>query len=276
MAIDPHGQRHSFIQVINAVSGKTWYHHFPYTDFHSPTDRFEVGITKNTFSSEGLSVDIDTAEGSLSGQLSFTDVHPFPVSRLNPGIMGPFSFVPFMECSHAIIHLQHQLSGIIELDGESMDFTGGVGYIEKDYGRSFPRSYLWLQASHFESGNASFVFSRARIPFLGSEFPGFFAYFTNFNDVNIRFATYNRSKLTDWQVDTDKKTCSGVLKGPSGTLSFEAKMLGGGTLRAPVDGLMDREIIESITATVSIKLTDRHGKVMYKGTSTETGMEISQ
>jgi len=276
MAIDPQGQRHSFIQVINAVSGKTWYHHFPYTDFHSPTDRFEVTISNNTFSSRGLSVDIDTAEGSLNGHLSFTDVHPFPVSRLNPGIMGPFSFVPFMECYHAIIHLQHQLSGIIELGGEIMDFTGGVGYIEKDYGRSFPKSYLWLQASHFESGNASFVFSRARIPFLGSEFPGFFAYFTNFSDIHIRFATYNRSKLTEWQVDTDKRTCSGVLTGPYGTLNFEAKMLGGGTLRAPVDGLMDREIIESITATVSIKLTDRHGKVMYQGTSTETGMEISQ
>jgi len=276
MAIDPQGQRHSFIQVINAVSGKTWYHHFPYTDFQSPADRFEVRISDNTFSSDGLSVHIDSGEGSLNGQLSFTDIHPFPVSRLNPGIMGPFGFVPFMECYHAIIDLQHQLRGTIELDGEIMDFTGGVGYIEKDYGRSFPTSYLWLQASHFESGNASFVFSRARIPFLGSEFPGFFAYFTNFNDIAIRFATYNRSKLTDWQVNTDKRTCSGVLKGPSGTLSFNAKMLGGGTLRAPVDGLMDREIIESITATVSIKVTDRHGQVIYQGTSSETGMEISQ
>jgi len=276
MAIDPQGQRHSFIQVINAVSGKTWYHHFPYADFQSPTDRFEVSISDNTFSSDGLSVHIDSAEGRLNGQLSFTDIHPFPVSRLNPGIMGPFGFVPFMECYHAIIDLQHQLSGTIELDGEIMDFTGGAGYIEKDYGRSFPTSYLWLQASHFESGNASFVFSRARIPLLGSEFPGFFAYFTNFSDIAIRFATYNRSKLTDWQVDTDKRTCSGVLKGPSGTLSFNAKMLGGGTLRAPVDGLMDREIIESITATVSIKVTDRHGQVIYQGTSSETGMEISQ
>lgn len=276
MAIDPQGQRHSFIQVINAVSGKTWYHHFPYADFQSPTDRFEVRISDNTFSSDGLSVHIDSNEGRLNGQLSFMDIHPFPVSRLNPGIMGPFGFVPFMECYHAIINLQHQLSGTIELDGEIMDFTGGVGYIEKDYGRSFPTSYLWLQASHFESGNASFVFSRARIPFLGSEFPGFFAYFTNFNDIAIRFATYNRSKLTDWKVDTDKRTCSGVLRGPSRTLSFNAKMLGGGTLRAPVDGLMDREIIESITATVSIKVTNRHGQVIYEGTSSETGMEISQ
>lgn len=276
MAINPQGQRHSFIQVINAVTGKTWYHHFPFADFQSPTDRFEIRISKNTFSGDGLSVDIDTEEGHMKGQLSFTDIRHFPVKWYNPGIMGPFTFVPLMECYHAIIHLRHQLSGIIELDGETLDFNGGVGYIEKDYGRSFPSSYLWLQASHFESGDASFVFSQGRIPFVTGEFSGFFAYFTNFDNIEVRFATYNRSKLTNWRVDVEKRTCSGVLTGPSGTLTFEAKMLGGGKLRAPVDGLMNREIIESITATVSIQLTNRHGKLIFQGTSGESGMEISQ
>lgn len=276
MAIDPQEQRHSFIQVINAASGKTWYHHFPYADFQSPTDRFEIRISKNIFNSDGLSLDIDTAEGSINGQLSFIGIRLFPVNWHNPGIMGPFAYIPFMECYHVIIHLYHQLCGTIELDGEILDFTGGVGYIEKDYGRSFPRTYLWLQASHFESGNESFVFSRARIPLLGREFSGFFAYFTNFSNISVRFATYNHSRLINWQVDTVKRTCSGLLTGPSGSLAFEAKMLGGGSLRAPIDGLMDRDIIESITATVSIKITNRHGQLIFQGTNNETGMEICQ
>lgn len=276
MAIDPQGQRHSFIQVINAVSGETRYHHFPYDDFQSPKNRFEIRISRNTFNSDGLSLDIDTAQGRINGRLSFTDIHLFPVNWHDPGIMGPFAYVPFMECYHAVIHLYHRLHGTIELDGEIFDFTGGVGYIEKDYGRSFPRTYLWLQANHFDSGDGSFVFSRARIPFLGSEFPGFFAYFTNYSNINVRFATYNHSKLTNWQLDTVKRTCSGLLTGPSGTLSFTAKMLGGGSLRAPIEGLMDREIIESITATVSIKITNRRGQLVFQGTSNETGMEICQ
>jgi len=179
-----------------------------------------------------------------------------------------------MECYHAIVHLYHDLNGVIELDGERMDFSGGTGYIEKDYGRSFPRTYLWLQASHFNAGTASFVFSRARIPFLGSEFPGFFAYFTDFQNEKHTFATYNRSKLREWQVDAKSGTCSGLLTGPSGSLRFEAKMAGGGRLRAPVDGLMDREIIESITAVVQLTVWDRAGKVRYSGTSSEAGMEI--
>lgn len=80
MAIDPQGQRHSFIQVINAASGKTWYHHFPYVDFQSPTDRFEIRISKNTFNSDGLSLNIDTTEGRMNGQLSFMGIRRFPVN----------------------------------------------------------------------------------------------------------------------------------------------------------------------------------------------------
>lgn len=276
MAVSPQGEKHAFIQVINAVSGKTWYFQFPYSGFASPTDRFAVEIGGNRFASEGLTVEIDQADqGQISGQLQFSDIHPYPVSRWHPGIMGPFSFIPRMECNHAIIHLSHRISGQLVLDGEVLDFDHGAGYIEKDYGRSFPETYVWIQASHFDQSEACLVFSRARIPMLGTEFPGFFAYLTDFAGIRARFATYNRSKLIDWQVDPEHGRCTGTLKGPAGTLVFEAQMSGGGRLRAPVNGLMDREIIESISATVTVRLTDRKGQVIYQGTSSEAGMEIS-
>jgi hypothetical protein len=275
MAVDPLGNRHAFIQVIQAVTGQTAYHRFEYRDFSAATDRLDIRIADHSFSTDGLSVQIDRPEGSVKGRLTFSDVHAFPVSRLNPGIMGPFSFVPFMECYHAIIHLYHAINGSLQINGEILSFDGGVGYIEKDYGRSFPKTYFWLQASHFEAGNASFVFSRARIPFLGREFPGFFAYFTDFTGISVRFATYNHSKLTDWAVDAAAGTCRGRLEGPEGILTFSARMAGGGRLRAPIDGLMDREIIESITARVSLRLTSPDGKVLYESSSGEAGMEIS-
>ncbi|MEO1815734.1 MAG: tocopherol cyclase family protein [Acetobacterium sp.] len=274
MAIDPQGQKHAFIQVINAVSGKTWYHHFPYSQFNARSDKFDLQIENNGFNDQGLSLNVVTAEGSIKGRLTFNNIHPFPSGRKNPGIMGPFGIIPFMECYHAIIHLYHEIAGVIELDGEIHDFNGGVGYIEKDYGRSFPKTYLWLQASHFETRNASFVFSRANIPFLGLEFPGFFAYFTDFNGISRRFATYNHSRLVKWKVDQAKGTCAGELEGPDGVLTFKARMDGGGRLRAPVDGLMDREIIESITAEVWVRLADQRGMVLFESSSSEAGMEI--
>lgn len=274
MAIDPQGNRQAFIQVINAVTGKTWYHHFPYPEFNARTDRFDVEIENNSFNAQGLSLNVDTAEGSIKGRLTFHNSHPFPKGLKHPGIMGPFGLVPFMECYHAIIHLYHEIKGEIDLDGELMDFNGGVGYIEKDYGRSFPKTYLWLQASHFEAGDASFVFSRANIPFLGMEFPGFFAYFTDFSGITRRFATYNFSRLEKWEVDTTKGTCAGELEGPNGALAFKAQMASGGRLRAPVDGLMDREIVESITAKVWLRLTNNQGNIIFESISSKAGMEI--
>lgn len=274
MTIDPQGKKHAFIQVINAVNGKTWYHHFPYSEFNARSDEFDVEIENNSFNAQGLSLNVDTAEGCIKGRLTFDTIHPFPTGPGHPGIMGPFGLLPFMECYHAIIHLYHEIKGDIELDGEILDFNGGVGYIEKDYGRSFPKTYLWLQASHFETRNASFVFSRANIPFLGIEFPGFFAYFTDFNGITQRFATYNFSRLKKWEVDTEKGTCAGELEGPNGALAFTAQMASGGRLRAPVDGLMDREIVESITAKVWVRLTNNHGDVIFESASSEAGMEI--
>lgn len=274
IAIDPDGSRHSFVQVIDAAQGKTWYYNFPITEFSAGRNDFAVTIGPNHFAGDGLQVDLANGS-SIRGKLTFADLRPYPVSRYHPSIMGPFYFIPFMECYHAIIHLAHNISGKIVLDGETLDFTGGTGYIEKDYGRSFPSTYVWLQAGHFDNTDASFVFSRARIPFMGSEFPGFFAYFTDFKDIAVRFATYNRSRIEDWQVDKESGTVSGKLTSRNGALVFAARMSGGGVLRAPAQGQMDREIIESIAAEVEVLLYDQKGQLIFDGKSSRAGMEIS-
>ena len=275
MAADKSGSRHAFIQVINAVSGKTWYFQFPISEFEAAQDALDVRIGNCRFSQNGIQLNIQNDVGRLIGDLKFENTRLFPPGRLGTGIMGPFGLLPFMECYHAIISLHHELSGRIEIDGETLDFNGGTGYIEKDYGRSFPMSYLWLQASHFEDGQTSFVLSRAHIPFVGRSFMGFFAYLNIPGEKSARFATYNFSKLLDWQVDPVEGTCSGLLTGPSGHLRFSARMEGGGRLRAPIDGLMDREIIESITAQVSVEWRDKKSNLVFSGTSSEAGMEIS-
>lgn len=275
MAIDRKGNKHSFVQIINAISGKTWYHSFPYSKFQAKTNEFKVEIGENTFASKGLKVNILSDSGGAQGELIFSDIKLFPSGKNNPGIMGPYTDLSFMECYHAIIHLAHKISGKIELDGEVLDFDGGAGYIEKDYGRSFPENYVWIQGGHFDEDDACFVFSRAKVPFLTTHFAGFFAYFTDFKGLTYRFANYNRSKVVQWEVDKDKGYCLGKLKNSNATLEFKAKMDGGGRLRAPIDGTMDREVVESIRADVYLRLTDSKGEVLFEGNSQQAGMEIS-
>ena len=40
-----------------------------------------------------------------------------------------------MQCSHGVISMGHPLEGSVRLNGETIDFSGGTGYIETDRGR---------------------------------------------------------------------------------------------------------------------------------------------
>ncbi len=87
--------------------------------------------------------------------------------------MGPYGWIPMMECNHGVVSLDHELTGILKVDGTPMDFTGGRGYAEKDWGKSFPAGYVWMQSNHFTADRTSFVGSIAIVPWLFSAFPGF-------------------------------------------------------------------------------------------------------
>ena len=65
--------------------------------------------------------------------------------------MGPFRFLPGMECSHGVISMGHALEGTLTLNGAVLDFAGGTGYVETDRGRSFPSAYLWTQCAWREA-----------------------------------------------------------------------------------------------------------------------------
>ena len=80
--------------------------------------------------------------------------------------MGPFSHLSFMECNHAILSMKHSVSGILMFNGKILNFDQGIGYIEKDWGTSFPSSYLWCQANDFFTRTTSFFLSIATIPFF--------------------------------------------------------------------------------------------------------------
>ena len=41
---------------------------------------------------------------------------------MNPNIMGPFSYIPFMECNHAILSMQNNANGSININDYEMKF----------------------------------------------------------------------------------------------------------------------------------------------------------
>jgi hypothetical protein len=59
-------------------------------------------------------------------------------------------------------------------------------------------------------------------------------------------------------------------------LSIQVENGAGGMLKAPKNGLMTDIIRESISGVVHVSLTKKNGEVIYQGTGTQTGVEISE
>ncbi len=263
---------HSFIQVIHAQTGKTYYQRFPIESFKFEKKEFSIEIGSNHFSDSHLALDFQCEDLKISGELTFGGVQPFPVRLFSPGIMGWYSFVPFMECYHGVVSMQHTLHGSLKVNGSAIGFDGGRGYIEKDWGRSMPTDWIWMQSNHFDGDpKVSFMLSVARIPWLNGHFPGFLS-FLQLQGKVYRFATYNGSKVASLNVN--QEVVKVVLRNRKFELEVEALRQDGGMLKAPRHGAMDREIQESIISTLKLVLKNRRGEVLHSDTGKYAGLEI--
>ena len=143
-------ENHSFIQMLDG--NNKIYHYFRYTEskFSAINKPFKVRIDNNAFYMNGLSLDIKKDNINLRGYIMFSNIRKWDDSKLNPGSMGFYNYLPFMECYSQVCAVDGTCNGMINLNGEVIDFTGGKIYIEKNWGKSFPIEWLWVQCNSFK------------------------------------------------------------------------------------------------------------------------------
>lgn len=261
---------HAFVQVIDAYTCKVEYFRYPLSLFRFNERQFEIEVGDNYFSNKKIVLDLGSVDDKINGVLHFESIVPYPRKILQPGIMGPFSFMPFMECYHGIVNIHHEISGTLNKAGNVLDFTNGYGYIEKDWGKSFPEAWIWMQCNHFDTQDVSLMFSVAKIPWMSRHFIGFLC-FLRIQDTLFLFTTYTNAKIH--QLTHKEDTLTVILKDKKFKLEFTAEHADTGTLKAPKNGLMHREIEESITALVSVTLLDNEDNIIYEGEGTNVGLE---
>jgi tocopherol cyclase len=265
------GERHAFVQ-LNRDDGTTAYWRFPADDFAWSRERFEVCIGPNRFSSHGIELDLSGEAGTLRGAVTFGPWVPWPVTAFSPGIMGWYRFVPFMECYHGVLGFDHPVEGSLALGGSLVDFTGGRGYAEKDWGRSFPEAWVWLQSNHFGDTRTSLTLSVAKIPFAGGWFVGQIAGLLHEGHL-YRFTTYTGAKLTCLAHREGGVTV--VMADRLHELTVDADGARPGELASPVLGGMTGRVQESLRGHVHVRLTRvMDGAVIFEGDGTSAGMEL--
>lgn len=272
VAISADGQnRHAFIQTIDGNTLETHYITFPFKDFSFGKDRFFVAIGDNRFSLDGIELNLEDAGFRCEAHCSYKAVRGLPFSLLNPNAMGWYSFVPRMECYHGLVSMDHSLRGRFEVNGESISLDGGRGYIEKDWGRSFPSSWVWMQTNSFDTPSDSFMLSIARIPWLGSYFVGFLGFASVSGEV-YRFATYTGARITSLEIT--ESTARVVISSGNLIIRIAGRKSRKGILQAPVNGAMERRINESIDAEIAIEIKDNGGNVVFDDVGGFGGLEI--
>ena len=269
IAIDSQGKQQPFIQVLDGKKRTAQYHKFEPASFIAASNRFEINIQDNHFSEHQLSINLP----EIKGELTFSGNVPWPNPWYSPGIMGPYSFLPFMECYHGIVSMDHSVYGRLAVDGKNLNFDNGRGYIEKDWGQSFPSAYLWLQTNHFSRTGISMKVSVAKIPYLAYSFVGFIAGFW-LDDRLIQFTTYNQSVLRKCFIDTERVEL--VLRNKNYTLEILTRREASTALASPILGLMEGRIEESMNARVEVNLTDRiTGKTIFNDIGRNGGLEVA-
>jgi hypothetical protein len=301
------GKAEAFIQILDGVTAETWFVPYPREQFTAQEDSFDVRVGRSHFSASGFTLEGD--ELPLTGSVKFSALTPWPVTRTSPGIMGWYAYVPFMECYHGVVSLNHTLQGeLVTRDGERVSLEGGTGYIEKDWGQAFPAGYVWMHSNTFEKSKACLIGSIAIIPWLFTSFPGFIVGLwiqqsplggdavgerTQQSPLGgdavgertqsplggdgtgtlYRFATYTGAKSR--RVTIDDQTVRWELEDEKYLLTLTAERRRGGLLHAPVRTEMHRRVEETLDSRVHVRLADRKtGVVVFEDVGLCAGLEV--
>lgn len=274
--VDPEDS-HAFIQVLDGTSGRSSYHTYPVSEFRTANTGFDIRIGPNHFNSSGMKLDISGLDRALKGEIRFHDPAPvpWPVTLLSPGIMGWYAWVPFMECYHGVLSFNHGLDGSLKIEGREYDFTGGRGYIEKDWGRSFPSAWVWMQTNHFQQPGTCLTASIAVIPWVGNAFPGFIIGLWH-NDRLFQFSTYTGARTRVLDIASDQ--IHWVVENRDQKLEITAQRAQGGIIRAPTPEGMDRRIAETMDARVSVRLSQHsrgENRILFEDEGRNAGLEAA-
>ncbi|MEM9921286.1 MAG: tocopherol cyclase family protein [Bacteroidota bacterium] len=267
ISMDANGQQHAFIQVLDGKQCQASYHRFEASDFKPSGERFGLDLKGNYFSAEKVRLQLD----GLEGEIAFEQLYPWPKMLGAPGIMGWYSFIPFMECYHGVVSMNHRISGQLKIGGQLVNFDQGKGYMEKDWGVSFPSCWIWTQTNHFEENRqVSMMASVANIPWLGSHFVGYIVGFL-FEGQLYRFATYTGAKM---KAALKEDRVELAFKDRKHRLQITAIKGPGSNLISPISGEMTGKVNESMQAKVEVAFYE-NDQLLYRGKGRNAGLEVA-
>lgn len=248
-------KRSCSVQVITEKG--TWNVEFPIHQFRINRKKLIMKIGENVFSKKGMRLNFKAGDTQIRGVVQFQN---FVKQKYD--IMGPFQYIPMMECRHALYSLQHSVNGSLWIGTQKIQMESAKGYMEGDSGVSFPDKYVWTQ-SFFEEG--CIVLAAATVPIGGLSFTGTIG-IVHWKGREYRFATYLGAAVTKME--------KGELFVRQRGYELKVKLLDDKAyaLRAPDEGNMTRRILENVCCYASYSMTYK-GKLVFEKKTKKAAFE---
>ena len=247
---------HAFIQVFDGIKKTNRYERFPLEAFHASGEIVSIG--ENRLSLKGITLKLDNYEVALT----FEHHSDLKVASA----MGFLAKFP-LECYQEVVSKSFVIKGTIKTHQKVIHLDGS-GYMEKTYGRRFPKQWFWLQANQFEE-SCALTLAGGSVPTLVFKPFGFFC-LLHVKGKPYVFGTYNRAKI---MMSSHDDTVVFHIKRRTIELIIEATIAEPTRLVGPSDGgVMDLDVFETLTSQVTVCLREKD-HIIYQGSSTMGGFE---
>ena len=266
VSVGKDGRRMAFVQYIGPCG--TAMARYPAEQFYASPRRLVIRVGENEFSEQGARIRMTGERFDIRADFRYGPFETVRRTAYAPTLMGPFAYLPHMECCHDVLSLSHTVEGTLSWNGRREEYNGS-GYLEKDWGRSFPEAWTWLQCSDFPGKNCRFMAAFARVPLPAGSFRGLICVFT-IDGEQHRVASYYGARVRAFY-SSRTFTYLEFTQGPL-RVAVEAEREGAGVLYAPVLGNMERTIEECPACALRLRVW-RQGRLVFSGRGKNAGFE---
>lgn len=259
---------HAFIQVSTQDS-ETCYFEYPIDQLKVSDEEFNFSINGHCFSKEGISIN----EKDCVINIKFEKFTAWKRSFFKPTVMGLLSYIPFVECKHDVTAPSLTISGKAQVGNNEVNFKNASGYIDKNWGASFPEKYFWGHVAGFSDSSISIQFAKGCPKWLLWKVPVYIG-FLRIDGKTHTFSSVKSGKLTminvgHREISLENSKYRIILKFNGGTAL---------NLKAPLNGKLDDEIVEhaGINTLVQIyeKSSFRKNRLVIKENVHDSTLEV--
>jgi tocopherol cyclase len=219
--------------------------YFPKNEVSCDIEQHIFRMGKNLLTTELIRIETN----GLSIKLNLKNTDPF---RTFKNSMGYTYFIPNLPCYHSVLNSAQSVSGEIKHQGKCYTLDHEMGYLEKNWGTTFPESYFWVHAIDPNNPAISLLFSRAKIVWLGKTYIKHVGYL-RFDGQQIELRALKNVTVSNSNMSPENRIVQ--IRSASAQLDLALEFGREVLFKGPKDGALSRMIAHQTDARIKVSLT---------------------